>query len=279
MSFDNLCKLLAERHPQCFVRWLLGEPSLKVEVLKTELSIEPIRADSVILLAASSGILHLEFQTQFASKLPLPLRMLDYSVRLYRIYRVPIAQVVVLLLPPANEDEIVSVFEVQRTRHEYRVVRLWDEDPEVFLAEPALLPLAVLCGRDGSTTLLERVAAQVQAVNPEDRALVSSYVQILAGLKYQKALIRQIFREDVMRESVIYQEILEEGRQEGWQEGRQEGERSLVLKQLMRRVGVLSEEARSQIFALSLEQLEALGVALLDFGTVAELEDWLRAMG
>lgn len=51
-----------------------------------------------------------------------------------------------------------------------------------------------------------------------------------------------------MRESVIYQEILEEGRQEGWQEGRQEGERSLVLKQLMRRVGVLSEEARSQIF-------------------------------
>ncbi len=121
---------------------------------------------------------------------------------------------VVLLLLPVNQDKIV--FEVQRTRHEYRLVRLWDEDPEVFLNDPALLPLAVLCSRDGSTTLLERVAAQVQeVVNPEDRAVVSSYVQILAGLKYKRALIRQIFWEDVMRESVIYQEILEEGRQEG----------------------------------------------------------------
>lgn len=51
-------------------------------------------------------------------------------------------------------------------------------------------------------------------MNPEDRALVSSYVQILAGLRYRKALIRQVFREDMVRESVIYQEILEEGRQE-----------------------------------------------------------------
>lgn len=48
---------------------------------------------------------------------------------------------------------------------------------------------------------------------------------------------------------------------------------------------MLPEETSSQIFslalssALSLEQLEALGEALLDFGTVAELEDWLQMMG
>lgn len=44
---------------------------------------------------------------------------------------------------------------------------------------------------------------------------MSSYVRILAGLRYRKALIRQIFREDMVQEPVIYQEILEEGRQEG----------------------------------------------------------------
>jgi predicted transposase YdaD len=45
--------------------------------------------------------------------------------------------------------------------------------------------------------------------------MVSGYAQILAGLKFEKEMIRQVFREGMMRESVIYQEILEEGRQEG----------------------------------------------------------------
>jgi predicted transposase YdaD len=85
MSFDNLCKLLAEKHPDRFAAWLLGEPSTTpIEVLKTELSIEPIRADSVTLLQTRGQILHLEFQTNWQSDPPMPLRLLDYWVRLHR---------------------------------------------------------------------------------------------------------------------------------------------------------------------------------------------------
>ncbi|MEH2183641.1 hypothetical protein [Nostoc sp.] len=47
MSFDNVCKLLAEKYPADFVRWLIAEESVNIKVLKTELSLEPIRADSV----------------------------------------------------------------------------------------------------------------------------------------------------------------------------------------------------------------------------------------
>jgi predicted transposase YdaD len=43
MSFDNVCKLLAEKYPADFVRWLIAEDSTDIKVLKTELSIEPIR--------------------------------------------------------------------------------------------------------------------------------------------------------------------------------------------------------------------------------------------
>ena len=75
-----------------------------------------------------------------------------------------------------------------------------------------------------------------------------------------------------MRESVIYQEILEEGRQEG----RQEGERSLVLLQLERRVGQLPLVKRDRVSALSLEQLEALALALLNFSSVVDLTAWLN---
>jgi len=100
MSFDNLCKLLCEKHPDRFASWILGESLEQVEVLKAELSIEPIRADAVTFLQVQGRILHLEFQTKLDSQPPLPLRMLDYWVRLYRLYRLPITQVLILLLPP-----------------------------------------------------------------------------------------------------------------------------------------------------------------------------------
>jgi predicted transposase/invertase (TIGR01784 family) len=286
MSFDNLCKLLSEKYPERFATWILGAPPTSLKVLKTELSIEPIRADSVILLQTAERILHLEFQVKLESEPPLPLRMLDYWVRLYRLYRLPITQVVVLLIPPTETTQIETVFNLESTRHEYRVMKLWEEDPAIFLNDLALLPLATLAAATVPEQLLRQVAERVSQIESEQqRQEVSAYVQLLAGLKFKKPLIRQVFREGVMRESVIYQEIYQEGaakgevkgRAEGRQEGRQEGERSLVLRLLTRRVGAVPTQLSVQIEALPLEQLEALGEALLDFRAIADLETWLQA--
>jgi predicted transposase YdaD len=188
MSFDNLCKLLSEKHPLTFASWVLGTPQTAVTVLKTELSIEPIRADYVTFLQLQERILHLEFQTQLESTPPLPLRMLDYWVRLYRLYRLPITQVVVLLLPPTPETVIETTFSIETTRHEYRVISMWSENPELFLNEPALLPLASLAASTQPQTLLQRVVARVNQLEPRQRAEISAYTQILAGLKYKKDL-------------------------------------------------------------------------------------------
>lgn len=73
------------------------------------------------------------------------------------------------------------------------------------------------------------------------------------------------------------QETLQEGRQEGELKERQEGERSLVLRQLSRRIGSLSPEVLSSVEALSLPQLEMLGEALLDFTGVDDLTTWLQS--
>jgi predicted transposase/invertase (TIGR01784 family) len=111
MPFDNLCKLLAEKYPDRFAAWILGELSLSsITILKTELSFEPIRTDSLTLLHTGQRILQIEFQTRWQSDPPLPIRMLDYWVRLYRRHRLSITQVVVLLLPPADQTVIETVF-------------------------------------------------------------------------------------------------------------------------------------------------------------------------
>ncbi|NJK54230.1 MAG: Rpn family recombination-promoting nuclease/putative transposase [Leptolyngbyaceae cyanobacterium SU_3_3] len=177
MPFDNLCKLLSEKHPDRFAYWILGDAPPSIQVLKTELSIEPIRADSVTFLHLQGRILHLEFQTTLCSTPPLPLRMLDYWVRLHRLYRLPITQVVVLLLPPTDDTPIATAFALESTRHEYRVIPMWEQDPNLFLNDPALLPLAPLASPTASDPLLQSVAQRVRELEPTQRQEVSSYVQ------------------------------------------------------------------------------------------------------
>lgn len=70
-----------------------------------------------------------------------------------------------------------------------------------------------------------------------------------------------------MRESTMYQFIL--------REGEVIGERQLVLKLLNRKVGNLSPELTAKVSSLSIERLEALAEALLDFTSVEDLASWL----
>lgn len=67
--------------------------------------------------------------------------------------------------------------------------------------------------------------------------------------------------------------------QQTQENSRREEARSLILRQLTRRVGELPQSARSQIDHLSLPQLEALGEVLLDFNGSADLEAWLQENG
>jgi predicted transposase YdaD len=93
----------------------------------------------------------------------------------------------------------------------------------------------------------------------------------------KKDFINQVLRREIMQQSVIYQEWREEFLQEGRQEGEQAGEVKLVLRQLPRRIGEVSPGLRSQIQALSLVQIEALGEALLEFSQPSDLVHWLQA--
>jgi predicted transposase YdaD len=117
----------------------------------------------------------------------------------------PIYQVLVLLRPPADGTEIESAFVYGTTRHEYQVVKMWEQDPALFLNDPALLPLITLTATECPVGLLQQVAQQVSTIeSSQQRQELSAYAQLIAGLRFEKALIRQVFQEGIMRESVIY---------------------------------------------------------------------------
>ncbi len=273
MAYDNVLKRLAATYPSAFVQWLLTVDAANIEVLPTELSLEPVRSDAVYFLPHPGRILHLEFQTEPKSNPPVPVRMLDYFVRLYRQYDRPIEQVVIFLKPTTSEAVFTEEFAVGNTMHRYRVIRMWEQDPTPLLANPALLPLAVLARTDAPRSLLQQVAAQVELIDElQQQREISAYTEILAGLKFEKDLIRRFLREELMRESVIYQEI----QQEALQKGLQQEAATLVLRLLARRLGLVTLEVRSQLQQMPVAQLEELGEALLDFSSVQDLMDWLQ---
>ncbi|MGH9838999.1 MAG: Rpn family recombination-promoting nuclease/putative transposase [Blastocatellia bacterium] len=289
---DNLCKRLAEEYPDQFAQWLFGAGG-KVKVDKTELSREPVRADSVIFSRDENETLHAEFQTTMKSNVPVPLRMLDYYVGLKR--RNPkrrVRQVLVVLKPTG--EEIPDRYEDERTVHIFDVVKVWMLNPAVLLQHEGLLPLATLCQTESGEKLLKDVAARINRIkSPEQRRETLNWSRVLAGLRYNKGLVYKTLKEsDMLEESVVYQDILQKGRQRGLQEGERKGERrglrkgikqgleqgekKVALSLLALKVGKLPLKLRRQVEQLALPQIEALCVALLNFKTKEDLIRWLK---
>lgn len=73
-----------------------------------------------------------------------------------------------------------------------------------------------------------------------------------------------------LQQTRVYREIKEEARTEE--------AANLIIRQLSKRFGDLSEEIRSSISGLSLPVLEDLSEALLEFGSLADLHVWIEAV-
>jgi predicted transposase YdaD len=146
---------------------------------------------------------------------------------------------------------------------------MWEQDSSLFLGNSALLPLAPLCRTNFPRDLLSQVAQEVAKIlDRETRQNTAAYTEILAGLRFEKGLIRQLLREDIMQESVIYQDI--------WQKGEQKEAFRFLNRLLNRRFGEIDSSIIERIRVLSTEQLEALGEEFLSFSNVSDLVAWLE---
>ena len=221
--FDNACKFLAENFSEDYATWLLGRPITLTKLSPTELSLEPIRADSLILEQSEDLVLHLEFQTEPDETMGF--RMLDYRVRVYRRFPLKTMHQVVIYLKRTKSALVYQdSFQLGATTHHYRVIRLWEQSSDLFLTSPGLLPLAILTQCEEPTTRLREVAKGLDKIEKQGvRANLMAATAVFAGLVMEPEMIKTILRSDIMKESAFYQEILQEGLQKGLQKGLQEG--------------------------------------------------------
>ena len=208
---------------------------------------------------------------------------------LYHRHRLPVLTVLILLRREANSPSLTGAFEIKMpdgwltNRYNYRVVRLWGEDPEPYLSGAVnLVPLAPLANvTEGELPgLVERMAARINP-EPHERALkLWTATYLLMGLCYSAELVTRLL-EGVhdMQESTTYQAILREGRKEGLIEGRNEGlnegrvreARRLLLRQGIKRLGEPDTATVAALEAIQdIDRLEFLHDRALDPG----IHDW-----
>jgi predicted transposase YdaD len=275
--------------PDAWARWVTQQADVvALEILGSEF--QWVSRENDVLMKVHSPI-HGEFlilnelQLRYTDKMPL--RMRAYAALAQERYGLPVYPVLVNILPPPSTVVVSNYFESNflglQARQDYCVINLWEVDAETVFEQSldTLLPFVPILKDGGNQQTVRRALVQLQ--RNEELVELESLLGFFASFVLDTELVRQIMRWDmtVLRESPWYQEIrqesLQEGIAEGEQRGRTEGERSLVLRQLTRRLGTLPTSVESQVQALALPQLEALGEALLDFSEPADLDEWLHS--
>jgi hypothetical protein len=129
----------------------------------------------------------------------------------------------------------------------------------------------------GRGTVQKRAIDELAAL-PLNQPYVKITLELLYNLQKNLKINQSSQTEDqelIMRLAPLYQQDRELAKQEGLQEGLQK-EKRLIIRLLNRRIGEIDSLLIQKVQELTVEKLEELGEALLDFTSVTDLETWLE---
>jgi Domain of unknown function (DUF4351) len=109
--------------------------------------------------------------------------------------------------------------------------------------------------------------------NKTDVLNLFNFIDWLLGLP--KALELEFWRELQAYEEERKVPYITSVERIGYDRGKKEEAQSMLLRQLARKVGSVNDRNLNRINSLSIEKLESLGEALLDFASIDDLDNWL----
>jgi predicted transposase/invertase (TIGR01784 family) len=151
--------------------------------------------------------------------------MADYRLRLYRKFPEKLVRQVVIYLNPSQSPLVrETTFNIGSLNHQFEIIRLWEQPTAIFQKYQGLLPFATLSKTSDPEDTLRQVAKQIENIQDKQvQSNVAASTAIISGISLSKEIIKRLLRSDIMKESVIYQEILHEGLAEGEARGLAEG--------------------------------------------------------
>jgi predicted transposase YdaD len=277
-SYDSTFKRLAADSP-ADIAWLaLGEEPAAVEQIQADLPTLAREVDFVGRVRDRRGrlaVLHVECARDPREEMVA--RVWEYRGFVRRRERLPVYTVVLELEgtgPPRRIEEVREVAwgrETEVLRYEALNLTEWHPDDLLAAPHPVAWAFVSLSRHAGPEVLSEAVRkireAQLSACL---RADLLAGLTLFGGVRATRELLYSLVRREEMKNSVIYQDIFQEGRTEGHAEGhaegRTEGRREDILHILGRRFGAVPEEVRRKVGAAA--GIEALD-RLLDLALTA----------
>jgi predicted transposase/invertase (TIGR01784 family) len=234
-----------------------------------------------VFLPPDGGVVYFS-EAQFQKDEMLYERMVsEISIYVYR-NRERLADWQAVVIYPNRSIEQSNTSTVRELLASGRIVRVYLDELGEIEQLPMGVGLMVLTTLEGDAAKTEARAAIERSGG--DRDIIEMITKIVV---YK---FNSLSRDEVnvmlgieLQQTRVYQEAKAEGKVEGKAEGKAEEreiglqrERALVLKQLNRKLGNLSTQLQAEVGARSIDDIESLGEALLDFNSLADLESWLR---
>jgi predicted transposase/invertase (TIGR01784 family) len=133
--------------------------------------------------------------------------------------------------------------------------------------------IQLILAQDVQTPVLVQQLLQRAKTEIADPLVTRDIIDLLETVLVSK--FAQLSREEIQAMFLLSDIKQTRVYQEARQEGEQAGEVRLVLRLLSKRFGEIDDRRIQVINNLTLEQLDNLGEALLDFGELADLDNWL----
>ena len=230
-------------------------------------------------------LIHTEHQSE--ARGDFSKRMFRYFARLYEKHALPVYPIALFSYDVPQRPEAtfhrVDFPDFRVLEFNYRVIQLNRLNWRDFLRYQNPVASALMAKMKIASSDRPRVKAEclrLMATLRLDRArmkLISGFVDTYLRLTAEEEQLLQAeisTIEPSTREVVM--EIVTSWELRGIEQGRQREALSFVLRLLNRRLGGVSPDLEARIRSLSVEKLEELGEALLDFSNVADLVDWLE---
>ncbi len=230
-------------------------------------------------------LIHVENQS--TAQTDFPRRMFRYFARLSEKHDLPVYPVVIFSYDAprrAEPDHYTVAFpgETATLAFRYKVIQLNRLSWRVFARQPnpaatALMTKMKMSARDRPRVKLEclRLLASLK-LDPARATLIGVFIESYLQLSAQeRKQYERAFAQLLPEERKDTMELMTSWERQGRTEGISQGKETLVLRQLRRRLGAVSAETTARLDELSADQLDDLGEALLDFGSVTDLEQWL----
>ena len=277
--WDSLMKRLVRRYARQFVRWLSAE-AVFVRALDIELQNQQLFADALleVMLHGTSALLHIEFQTY--DDADMEVRLQEYNVLASRQYEhLPVYSYVIYLrkVGEVAVSPLVRGFPDGEEVHRFffRVIELWEVAAEVLLQAgwPAVLPLVTLTKGGKRHEVVKEMIDRLASAEEYDLLAIA---QVLGGLVFKTgpelAWFRKRFSmfQDILSESWVYQELVEQGVEKERQQELQRQRQTIVgfVQRRFPEITALAEQQTAKI--TDPEMLQTVILKLLDAQTIEE---------